>query len=109
MVTPLAWGWTRAESLLSPTKRYSNAKTPVVEGWNHTQIAAEELLKCGVPQKQIIVAGRPDVETQRAFASALAVVRKLEQQGIMSGAVNVFTFGSHSQRSKLVYEKAFLR
>jgi hypothetical protein len=59
----------------------------------------------GLSKEQVIAAASEDVHNHRTFASAIAVSRALQQRGIQSKAVNVFTLSVHARRSRLVYAK----
>jgi hypothetical protein len=75
-------------------------------GWSYAEGAEQELIRSGVPAARIIVAPARNTERQRTFESAIAVRRALESRGIHPKALNVFTWGPHARRSRLVYAKA---
>jgi hypothetical protein len=74
---------------------------------NYAEMAGLELAELGVPGSKIIVAPCQDTETRRTFESAAAVLRALAAAHVQPKAVNVFTYGSHARRSRLVYAKVF--
>jgi uncharacterized SAM-binding protein YcdF (DUF218 family) len=76
-------------------------------GWSFAEGAQHELLRSGIPESQIIVATAKGVERQRTFQSAVAVWRALRARDIHPKALNVFTWGPHARRSRLVFAKAF--
>jgi hypothetical protein len=76
-------------------------------GWSDAQGAANELARCGIPADKIIVALARNTEQRRTYASAVAVWRKLRSLSIDTKSVNVFTWGSHARRSRLVFAKVF--
>ena len=76
-------------------------------GWSYAERAQHELIRSGIPEDRIIVATAREVERQRTFESAVAVSRALQAKGIHANAVNVFTFGPHARRSRLVFAKVF--
>jgi hypothetical protein len=76
-------------------------------GWSYAEGADHELLRSGVSETQIIVATANGVERQRTFESAVAVLRALQAKGIYPRALNVFTWGPHARRSRLVFDKVF--
>jgi hypothetical protein len=76
-------------------------------GWSYAEGAQHELIRSGVPEAQILVATARDVESQRTFESAIAVSRALQARGIHPKALNVFTWGDHARRSRLVFAKVF--
>jgi hypothetical protein len=76
-------------------------------GWSFAEGAQHELIRSGVPEALIVAATARDVERQRTFESAVAVSRALQSKGIHPKAVNIFTWGSHARRSRLVFAKVF--
>jgi uncharacterized SAM-binding protein YcdF (DUF218 family) len=76
-------------------------------GLSYAEGAQHELLRLGVPKEKIILAQSRDTETQRTYASAVAVWQALATNGIQPKTVNIFTFGPHARRSRLVFQKAY--
>jgi hypothetical protein len=76
-------------------------------GSSYAEVAERELLRVGVSQDKIIIAPARAVESQRTYASAVAVWRALQARGIQPAAINVFTLGPHARRSRLVFAKVF--
>jgi uncharacterized SAM-binding protein YcdF (DUF218 family) len=74
-------------------------------GWSYAEGADHELIRSGVPEEQIIFAPSADTESQRTYASAVAVSRALQARGVHSKSLNVFTLGPHLKRSCLVFAK----
>jgi uncharacterized SAM-binding protein YcdF (DUF218 family) len=74
-------------------------------GWSYAEGADHELIRSGVPEERIIFAPSRDTESQRTYASAVAVSRALEARGVHSKSLNVFTLGPHLKRSCLVFAK----
>jgi uncharacterized SAM-binding protein YcdF (DUF218 family) len=82
------------------------------ERWNQdrssfAEMAQHELIRSGVAPDRIIMAPADNHETQRTYESAVAVFRALEAKGVHPNALNVFTFGPHARRSRLVFAKVF--
>src|SRR5271166_1202411 len=75
------------------------------EGTSYAEMAASEMIRLGVPKGRIILAPAKPNEIRRTFESAVAVWRALQAAGIYPKTVNVFTFGQHARRSRLVYAK----
>ena len=75
------------------------------EHTSYAKMAAGEMIRLGVPKERIIVATAEKNESHRTFESAVAVWRALQSAGIHPKAVNVFTFGPHAMRSRLVFAK----
>lgn len=74
-------------------------------GWSYAEAAEHELIRSGVPQDRIIVAPARDTPSRRTYESATAVWRALQVKGIEPKALNVFTFGAHARRSRVVFAK----
>jgi uncharacterized SAM-binding protein YcdF (DUF218 family) len=72
---------------------------------SYAQMAAEEMLRLGVPKARLLVAYSEDTESRRTFESAVAVRRALDDAGIKPEAINVFTLGPHARRSQMVFSK----
>jgi uncharacterized SAM-binding protein YcdF (DUF218 family) len=76
-------------------------------GWSYAEGAEHELVRSGVPLDRIIVAHARDTETQRTYESATAVCRALQARGIRPKAMNVFAYGPHARRSRLIFSKVY--
>lgn len=74
---------------------------------SYAELAAQELIRLGVPDDIIIVAPTGETEHERSFKSAASTWRALQQRGIHPAAINVLTLGPHARRSRLVYEKVY--
>jgi len=70
-------------------------------------MAADEMIRLGIPKEKIVVATAGYTEKQRTFESAVAVWRVLRSARILPKAVNIFTFGPHARRSGVVFAKVF--
>jgi hypothetical protein len=76
------------------------------EGWTYAEGALHILVRSGVPAEKIISAPPPlETETARTYKSALSVKAALVKSGLTPASINIFSFGSHARRSRLVYEK----
>ena len=74
---------------------------------SYAKMAADEMIRLGIPREKIVVATAGYTEKQRTFESAVAVWRVLRSAGILHKAVNIFTFGPHARRSGVVFAKVF--
>jgi hypothetical protein len=72
---------------------------------SYAEMAAAEIIRLGIPREKIIVAPAKYTENHRTFESAVAVWRALRAMGIQKKGLNVFTFGPHATRSRLVFAK----
>ena len=72
---------------------------------SYAEMAANELLRLGVPKESLIVAVSKKTERHRTFECAVAVWRTLHDAGIKAKGVNLFTYGSHARRSVIVFSK----
>ena len=74
-------------------------------GWSYAQGAENELARSGIPTEEIILAPARNTERERTYESAIAVERKLQSLSIKSKCINVFTWGPHARRSRMVFAK----
>jgi hypothetical protein len=74
-------------------------------GWSYARGAANELARSGIPSQKIILAPARNTERERTYESAIAVWRRLQSLSIKSKSINVFTWGPHARRSRLVFAK----
>jgi uncharacterized SAM-binding protein YcdF (DUF218 family) len=72
---------------------------------SYAEMAANEMIRLGVPKEKTVVATTENTENHRTFESAVTVWRTLRDAGIKPKALNVFTFGAHARRSALVFAK----
>lgn len=72
---------------------------------SYAKMAADEMLRLGIPKEKIVVATADYTESHRTFESAITVWRVLRSAAILPKAVNIFTFGPHARRSGLVFAK----
>ena len=74
-------------------------------GWSYAEGAQHQLIRSGVPRDRIIVATANETTRQRTFASGVAVWQALQARDLHPQAMNVFTWGPHARRSRLVLAK----
>jgi len=74
--------------------------------WNYATEAYELLIKLGVPPDCAIEAAAPRAGNHRTFEAASVVRQTLDQRGLHPESINLFTFGTHARRSRLVFAKA---
>jgi hypothetical protein len=77
------------------------------ERYSYASLAGEQLLQRGIARDRILIAMPLETEGHRTFQSAAAVWRTLRARNIHPASINVFTFGTHSRRSQLVFAKVF--
>jgi DUF218 domain len=71
----------------------------------YAEMADRELIRSGVPKERIIVAPSKRTESRRTYESAVAVFHALQARVIQPKSLNIFTFGPHARRSRLVFAK----
>ncbi|MEO6994454.1 MAG: ElyC/SanA/YdcF family protein [Lacunisphaera sp.] len=76
------------------------------EHWNYAIEAGELLVRLGVPADRVVIAPAPDAETHRTFEAASVAKQMLMRLNLHAQYANVFTFGPHARRSRLVFAKA---
>ena len=74
---------------------------------SYAEMAAQEMIRLGVPKQKLVVAISENTETHRTFESAVAVCSTLRDAGIKPKSMNVFTCGPHARRSSLVFAKVY--
>jgi hypothetical protein len=74
---------------------------------SYTEMTERELSQAGVPKDKVIIAPARETENQRTYESAAAVWRALRSRGIHPNALNVFTWGAHARRSRLIFAKVY--
>ncbi len=74
--------------------------------WNYAVEAGELLVHLGVPADRVVIAPAPDAENHRTFEAALVARQMLARLDLHPRYANVFTFGVHARRSRLVFAKA---
>ncbi|MBV9275584.1 MAG: YdcF family protein [Verrucomicrobia bacterium] len=72
---------------------------------SYAEMAAQEMVRLGLPKERILVATAEMTEAHRTFESAAAVWQTLRRAGITPRAINVFTLGPHARRSAMVFGK----
>jgi hypothetical protein len=72
---------------------------------SYADMAANELIRLGIPRERMFVAISEKTERYRTFESAVAVWRTLHLAGIKPKGLNIFTFGPHARRSVMVFAK----
>lgn len=73
--------------------------------WNYAQLAAEQLVRQGVPAGRIIEARAVDTPGQRTYTMACGVRDALAQHDVKVTSINVFTSGVHARRSRLLFSR----
>lgn len=73
---------------------------------SYAEMAANELIRLGIPRERVTVATSEKTEKYRTFESAVAVWRELRLAGIKPKGINIFTVGPHARRSLMVFTKA---
>lgn len=79
---------------------------PLREYRTYAECGRAICLKLGVPAESVHAIPAVGVERDRSYASALALRRWLGEQGIRDAKINIAGNGTHSRRTRLVYEKA---
>ena len=114
-------GWLEADDLdqalaLMRSARYQQVLTtggPIEDSWNnvpgwssYAERAAEYLVDRAPGGPPIVAVPAPPTEQDRTFHSALQVAAWSRGAGIELGAIDLYTAGIHSRRSRTVFEMA---
>ena len=81
--------------------------SPLAPYHTFAEYGAMILTKLGCDPKLVHVVPSPKAVRDRTYFSAVALKRSLEQQGIVSPTVNLYSAGAHARRSRLLFQKAF--
>jgi len=74
---------------------------------NYANLAADYLVKHGIPRNQITVVPTPASAQERTFLSAVVLRDSANRLGISLSAIDLFSSGAHSRRSRLLFQMAF--
>jgi hypothetical protein len=74
---------------------------------SYAALTAATLKRLGFNEESIAVVPTPRVTKDRTYASALALKNWLLESGLSSKAFNIYSFGPHARRSRLLFKKAF--
>jgi len=85
---------------------------PIV-GWpelsmhsNYAKMAADYLAQQGIPRNAILIVPTPASAQERTFLSAVVLRDSAHQLGITLDAIDLFSSGAHSRRSRLLFQMA---
>jgi len=70
------------------------------------EIAASTLKEMGFPECKLAVVPGPPVLKDRTYASATALQKWLSGNNLKYHSINIFSFGAHARRSRLLFQKA---
>ncbi|HUX90611.1 MAG TPA: ElyC/SanA/YdcF family protein [Gallionellaceae bacterium] len=73
---------------------------------NYAKMAADYLAQHGVPRNAIIVVPTPASAQERTFLSAVALRDSAQKLGITLVAIDLYSSGAHSRRSRLLFQMA---
>lgn len=84
-----------------------------ISGWpdlliksDYAKVAADYLAMRGVPRDSIIVVPTPASSQERTFLSAVTLRKSVRKMGFNLDAIDVFSSGAHSRRSRLLFQMA---
>jgi uncharacterized SAM-binding protein YcdF (DUF218 family) len=95
--------------------RYERVVTTggLIQGWqeliiqsSYAQLAADYLVKHGVPRDAITVVPAPASAQERTFLSAVMFRKALQLSGTALDAIDLFSSGTHARRSRLLFQMA---
>lgn len=114
-------GWLAPEELDQAVQviekgRYEHVVTTggPISGWpelfthtNYATVAADYLTRHGIPRGTITVVPAPMSRQDRTFLSAVVLRESAQRLGIHLDAIDIFSSGAHSRRSRLLFQMAF--
>src|SRR5260221_54334 len=74
---------------------------------SYAEFAPDPMIRRGLPEARVIAVPAPDSAQDRTFLSAVMVREWAKAGGVAVDALDVFSSGVHSRRSRLVYRLAF--
>ncbi|RLD59955.1 MAG: YdcF family protein [Bacteroidetes bacterium] len=86
---------------------------PLLKGYylseykDFANLSKQTLIKLGVDETKIIAIPTKNVKRDRTYASAIAVKNWINNNKLNIKSINVYTLGSHSRRTLLLYDEAF--
>ena len=80
--------------------------TELMQRSDYAGLAADYLVRHGVPQDSILVVSSPASAQERTFLSAVMLRKTVKQSGITLDAINLFSSGPHARRSRLLFQMA---
>jgi hypothetical protein len=81
--------------------------SPLVEYKTLAEYGAVVLTRLGCDPKVVHAIPTPRVVKDRTYSSAVALKQWLKDKGVPATTVNVYSTGTHSRRSRLLFQKAF--
>ena len=78
----------------------------LIQDSNYAQIAAHYLEEQGVPRDAIFVVPTPLSAQERTFLSAVVLRKTMQRLGTKLDAIDLFSSGTHSRRSRLLFQIA---
>lgn len=79
---------------------------PLSEYRTFAELGAATLLRLGADTNAVQAVPAARVRVDRTYASAVALKNWLDQHGVGDTNFNIISFGPHSRRSRLLFEKA---
>ncbi len=70
------------------------------------EMTRERLLAEGIPADRIVAVPAGDIDRDRTRASAVALQRRLEADGIRAAGADIVTVGTHARRTHIVFRRA---
>jgi hypothetical protein len=70
------------------------------------ELTSATLIKLGFSQKQLLTVSAPAVLKDRTYTSAFEVKKRLASSGIKVKSLDVFSFGPHSRRTRMLFQRA---
>lgn len=93
-------GYTRVVTTGGPTD------WPETQYGNYAAMAADYLALHGVPRDVILVVPAPPSAQERTFLSAVMLRKSAQHMDIKLEAIDLFSSGAHSRRSRLLFQMA---
>ena len=75
----------------------------------YAELGAARLVDGGIAPERILTVSAPPTDRDRTYISALAVRKRLEEEGLFGKPAELYSVGAHARRSHLLFRRAFGR
>lgn len=75
----------------------------------YAELGAARLVEGGIAPERILTVSAPPTDRDRTYISALAVRKRLQEEGLFGKPAELYSVGAHARRSYLLFRRAFGR
>lgn len=74
---------------------------------NYAELTTVRLIQMGISPERIITAPAPQTDRDRTYVSAMAVRKKMEEEGLFGKSAELYSIGAHGRRSHFLFQRVF--